>query len=146
MKDDLKRIVNGLKRNEPELREPEKLTEDIMLAIQQEEQERSSLYPMKSNRLPRLILFQRLLTAASVCLFLMFGVEQYMVVDKVNQLEQQNRSVTYFSYAQFTSRIVRSGIPISELQKRFPLHKKLLSATTGLNLSKLHVNFQYDKK
>ncbi len=146
MKDNLKQIVNALRRNEPELREPEKLTEDIMLAIQHEEQDRSSLHPMKSSRLPRLILLQRLLTAASVCLFLMFGIEQYMVVDKVNQLENQNRSVTYFSYAQFASRITKSGIPLAELQKRFPLSKKFLSVATRLTMRNLNINPQYNKK
>ena len=146
MKDDLNRILNVLKKSEPQLQQPEKLTEDIMLAIQHEEQERPSLRPMKSNRLPRLVLLQRLLTAASVCLLLTFGIEQYIVVDKVNQLEKHNSSITYFSYAQFASRVVRSGIPISELQKRFPLHKKLLSVSTSLALSKLHITLQYDKK
>jgi len=99
MNDDLNRILHSLKQNEPQLQQPEKLTEDIMLAIQHEEHERSSLRQVKSNRLPRLILFHRLLTAASVCLLLMFGVEQYMVVDKVNQLEKRNMSISYFSYS-----------------------------------------------
>ena len=146
MKDELYRILTLLKKSEPSLHEPEKLTEDIMSSIQDEEQERPSLRSVKSNRMPRLILFQRLLTAASVCLLLTFGIEQYMVVDKVNQLENQNSSVTYFSYTQFASRVVRSGIPISELQQRFPLHKKLLSAAAGLDLGKLHVNFKLINK
>ena len=85
---DLDQLVSGLRQKEPVLKDPDELTDRIMMAIRN--------VPRVSGQAPRqnrLIMLQRLLAAASVCLFLVFGYEQYFVVDKIGKLEMQNAAI-----------------------------------------------------
>lgn len=85
---ELDRLVSGLHRKEPVLRDPEELTDKIMLAIQ-----KVPRVPVQSSRKHGVIILQRLVAAASIVLFLVFGFEQYRVVDKVGKLEMQNAAI-----------------------------------------------------
>jgi hypothetical protein len=73
------RMMEQARRYKPELNDPEGLTDDIMAATGRQTR--------KKVVVP--VLWQRLLAAASVALVLVFGYEQYSVVDKVSTLEIQ---------------------------------------------------------
>ena len=86
--------IAGIRRREPILKNPEGLTEDIMKAIREDAKDTNFKITEKSRKFPVIILLQRLLAAASVCLFLVFGYEEYIVVDKISRLEQQNAAIS----------------------------------------------------
>jgi hypothetical protein len=88
------RLIAALRSKEPVLKDPEELTGNIMEAILKKIEIRTApVIPVeKSNR--QLTIILRLLAAASVCLFLIFGYEQYVVVDKIGKLEIQNASIS----------------------------------------------------
>ena len=73
-------LLKKIQQWEPVLDNPQELTESIMLSISQEEQ--NSL-----NNNSRFKVLVRFLTAAVVALLLTLGVEQYMVLNKVQLLE-----------------------------------------------------------
>ena len=87
-KQDIKRLTSFLHRKEPVLRNPEALTDDIMQRIGMDASKSRRIFEPHS-----LIIFKRLLAAASVCLFLVFAYEQYIVVDKIGRLEKQNAGI-----------------------------------------------------
>jgi len=86
--------IAGLRRMEPILENPEGLTEDIMKAIREDSTEIRHNITEKSGRLPGIIILRRLLAAASVCFFLVFGYEEYIMVDKISRLEKQNAAIS----------------------------------------------------
>ena len=98
------RLVDGkiaaLRNRKPILKDPEGLTEDIMNAIREISQENNSGKAEKTGKLPVIIMLRRLLAAASVCLFLLFGYEEYVVVDKISLLEKQNAAISKSSQYQ----------------------------------------------
>lgn len=85
---ELDRLVSGLRRKEPALKDPEELTDKIMTAIQKMPRVQG-----QSSRQHGMVMLKRLLAAASICLFMVFGYEQYLVVDKVGKLEMQNSAI-----------------------------------------------------
>lgn len=91
---DYERLVSGLREKEPRLSDPEGLTDHIMQAIQQKAGGTGhDRHPEKKS--PRaLTVAIRILAAASVCLFLTLGYEQYIVVAKIGQLERQNATIS----------------------------------------------------
>jgi hypothetical protein len=92
------RLVEGLitkvRSREPILNNPEGLTDDIMNSIREIPKPDTSNITEKSGKLKAIIIVRRLLAAASVCLFLLFGYEEYVVVDKISHLEKQNAAVS----------------------------------------------------
>ena len=98
------RLVDGkiaaIRNREPILKDPEGLTEDIMNAIRENPMQNNFDNPEKPGKLPVIIVLRRLLAAASVCLFLLFGYEQYVVVDKISRLEKQNAAISRSSQYQ----------------------------------------------
>ncbi len=78
-------VISALQSTEPILSEPHILTDKIMMEIANEQPELSD----KSNRARILVWSQKLIAAASVCLFLTFGFEQYIVVNKIVALENK---------------------------------------------------------
>jgi len=82
------RLFETLKKAEPTLKNPEVLTNSILSKIENLEQESPVPNTAVKSGPPKLSpLFVRLLAAASVCLLLVLGVEQYKVVTKVRSLE-----------------------------------------------------------
>ncbi len=68
---------------EPILTDGHELTSNIIAAINMEEQ-----YPMKGKiRFITISFIQRSLAVASVIIIMIFGIEQYIVIHKVTQLE-----------------------------------------------------------
>ena len=92
------RMVAGkiatLRRREPVLEDPAGLTESIMNSIGDGSAGNLLQTIPKTGKLPAIIIMQRLLAAASVLLILLFGYEQYVVVDKIGRLEKQNAAVS----------------------------------------------------
>lgn len=87
-------LIAAVRNRTPILKNPEGLTENIMKAIQIRSHENHFRMTEKSGKSPVITFLQRLMTAASVCLFLVFGYEQYLVVDKISRLEKQNATIS----------------------------------------------------
>lgn len=110
-------ILDLLRNSEPALKEPEGLTEAIMAEIT----------PGAVHRqVPALFLLQRLLAAASVALVLLFGYEQYVVVEKVSTLEKQFSEIksdprySYTLYFGSSGNLSKAGISLPDLKKLIP--------------------------
>ncbi|NOX47122.1 MAG: hypothetical protein GXO89_09120 [Chlorobi bacterium] len=78
-------------KKEPKLRNPESLTNSILTAIEDTGQIPKS--NTKNQKTIRLI--TRTLAAASISLMMIFGVEQYIVIHKITELENQVSQVSY---------------------------------------------------
>ena len=113
-------VLELVRRLEPVLQHPDEVTDNIMAAL---------LKPTQKTPVVPLLL-QRLLAAASVALFLLFGYEQYHVVKKVSALELQfteTRADSRYSdplRLASTIDINKAGISFSEIER-------LLSAEKG---------------
>ena len=113
-------LMEMVRRSEPVPRNPGEITDNIMSAILKCPQKTPVVW----------LLFQRLLAAASVALFLLFGYEQYNVVKKVSALEMQftviNADSRYSGPLRLASTfdISKAGVSFSEIER-------LLSAGNG---------------
>jgi hypothetical protein len=87
-------LVSALRNRKPVLKNPEGLTDDIMKAVHELSADDKTDKSVKSRQLPAIIMLRRLLAAASVCLFLVFGYEEYVVVEKISQLEKQSSAIS----------------------------------------------------
>jgi hypothetical protein len=88
-------LIDRIRRREPVLRDPDGLTDNIMAMLGDKKTAR--LTTSDRQRGKAIIIIQRLLAAASVCLLLVFGYEEYVLVDKISRLEKQNASIAQFS-------------------------------------------------
>ncbi len=106
-------VMKLVRRSEPVLRDPEELTSNIMAFIPER--------PEKTFTIP--LLLTRLLVAASVATFFLFGYEQYDIVKKVSSLEVQFSEIRsdsrYADLLQLTStvNISKAGISFSEIEQ-----------------------------
>ncbi len=83
-----KKITALISQKEPVLANPQKLTNDILDTLDELEPE------MQSVRFRIFNTAKRILAAASVCLIIVFGYEQYIIIDKMIKLEEQMSAVT----------------------------------------------------
>lgn len=90
-------LSGSLREKEPTLSDPSLLTENIMLGINQIVEKKST---HTSIVFFTSINIQRFLAAASICLFLIFGYEQYRILSKINQLEMNNQNIGMGQQAQ----------------------------------------------
>jgi hypothetical protein len=100
-------LIAAVRKKQPVLNNPEELTEDIMIAIREIPQESKSINTDKPVEFRGIIILRRLLAAASVCLFLVFGYEEYVVVDKISRLEKQNTAISESSQYQSALQVKR---------------------------------------
>jgi hypothetical protein len=84
--------LTGLLREEPELINPDNLTNEILSTIENVDQIPAAQTGSASRKIIRLV--SRSLAAASVLLIVIFGIEQYIVVDKISRLETFASSVS----------------------------------------------------
>ena len=89
----LLKLANTLKENEPTQKNASSLTESIMLEINKETESKPV---KKQNTIFTSLNFQRLLAAASICLLMIFGIEQYRVLDKIEKSETANSSISNY--------------------------------------------------
>jgi hypothetical protein len=129
------REVMGLvRRSGPVLRSPDELTDNILSAIQQG--------PQKTAVVP--LFFQRLLTAASVALFLLLGYEQYGVVSKLAALETkftETREDSRYSDLQRLATaydINRAGLSFSEIERLISTVNKTSALTFSSNKKQMN--------
>jgi hypothetical protein len=80
-----------LAQKEPKLRNHESLTNSILTAIEDIDQ-----IPEPNTKNQKIIrLITRTLAAASISLMMIFGIEQYIVIHKITELENQVSQVSY---------------------------------------------------
>ena len=87
-------VLSSISTHQPVLSDPEGLTESILNTIQ----DPGDLIPEPdpNNAIVRsLPMIEKILLAASIALLVVFGYEQYIVVDKVLQLEQKMSDTQY---------------------------------------------------
>ncbi len=81
-------VLNKIREHEPELSDPVSFTEEVLTSIGDPSARVENNASSKSKTIS-LHSIQRLLVAASVCLFVIFGIEQYVVVNKIQKLEKK---------------------------------------------------------
>jgi hypothetical protein len=118
-------VMHLVRRLEPVLRNPDELTDNIMFAIQQSpdkiNHKANSEKHIANGEKRTAKNLQRLLAAASVALFLLFGYEQYGVVKKVTEVEIKfSATMADSCYSDLqrlapTFDISRAGISFSEI-------------------------------
>ncbi len=82
-------LITHIRDFEPELSDPSGLTDDIMDALHDSESEKE----VKHLTIFQNKIFRWSISAAAVILFSLFAFEQYLVLDKINQLETQYQNV-----------------------------------------------------
>lgn len=90
----VKTVISVLQQNEPELKDPDGLTENILSAIAKDNSAEVTGKVHNLIKTPVLLLVRRVLAAASVCIFLSFSYEQYIVMKKISVLEKQNTAIS----------------------------------------------------
>jgi hypothetical protein len=100
--------IAGIRHMEPILENPEDLTENIMKAISGSSKENIFKITGKRGKLPFIIILQRLLAAASVCLFMVFAYEEYILVDKISLLEKQHAAISQIPQYQSTLKMQKA--------------------------------------
>lgn len=99
-------IMTALEKSKPLLKDPEGLTENIMAGIGQSRP--ASGNGNKASNIRVMMLVRRMLAAASVCLFLSFSYEQYIVMKKISVLEKQNTAISRSEPYQTTLKIKKA--------------------------------------
>ncbi len=141
----VQRIIR-LAQKEPNLENPENLTNSILAAIDDVKQ-----IPEQNNNIakPKIIqLIRRTLAAASISLMLIFAIEQYIVFDKISKLEEYVSEVPNLYKNRSIKNIFRynSGIQIESFNKlfnkenRLAFHRKLKTRISMARLSALAMN------
>jgi len=125
--------IAGIRQREPILENPEGLTEDIMSAIRENKKANPAVIIEKPVKSAVLTLAIRLMAAACVCLFLLFGYEEYIVVNKISRLEKQNSAISQSSRYQVALqldkavKIIASDPEMLNQYKEIKSRKMLLS-------------------
>jgi hypothetical protein len=105
-------LVNRIHNYIPVLNDPSGLTDDILVAIGDQETSVKQKRRNHSLVLFKNLYFRRALSAAAIILFAVFGIEQFLVLDKINRLEGQyqqiskNRNISN-DFQMYTSRETR---------------------------------------
>jgi len=89
-----KNVFRTISNTQPVLKNPKKLTEDILRNLDISPSDNSNRTNRNKSQAQVLQMFQHFLVAASILLLAVFGIEQYLVVDKVIKLEQKMLKVT----------------------------------------------------
>jgi len=84
-----KNVFRTISNTQPVLKDPKKLTEDILRNLDNYLSDDSNRTNNNRSQAQVLQMFHRFLVAASILLLAVFGIEQYLVVDKVIKLEQK---------------------------------------------------------
>jgi len=131
----VEKLIAEVRGREPVMKNPEELTEDIMNAIQGIPAGSGSVRIKKTTELPAVIILRRLLAAASVCLFLVFAYDEYVVVDKISSLEKQCSAISHSSQYQ-------AALNVKTVMNVLTLHPQLInqyleSKTKKINLQTL---------
>jgi hypothetical protein len=143
-------IIRSLQKNEPVLQDANGLADIIMEAVSNVTS--SEQNPIKSSR--AISMAVRLLAAATVSLFIVLGIEQYMVLDKIQTLESRLENTSpkrtllsqdYFAYQLLNSRPSEGGYSLEFIDNihKGGLRQKILVAR--LSSTKYRRYAQYSK-
>lgn len=86
-------VVKRIADFEPVLKDPASLTNDIMKGLPDADKAPETTKKITPVSIFKSIHLRRALSAAAIILFAVFGVEQYLVLDKINRLETQYQNV-----------------------------------------------------
>lgn len=129
-------FIAGLKKQEPVLKEPEALADSIMHSVNRKVQE-------TDRRLQPITLAIRMMAAAIIALFLTLGVEQYMVLSKVQQLESNMNTLpkepSYSKNLISQAKLIDIGLLINSEKEKARLHK----LSSFINNGSGNLNFTY---
>ena len=129
---------------EPILEDGDELTTNIMAALDVEEQ-----YPGKGKKRSKTIsIIQRSLAVASVIIIMIFGIEQYIVIHKVTQLEikvsnivKEDRNLALGSFVNYNIAMMLPEIDKIRIEKQPLKQEKNLGAKIMLSrLGALAIN------
>lgn len=107
-------------QNEPILKNPMALTNSILEAIENEDTSNGIIH--KQSKLIQL--FKRTLAAASISLLVIFGVEHYMVFDKISRLEASNTIIAKESKKERKTQFQFASISMEQIQQYKNLFKE----------------------
>jgi hypothetical protein len=124
--------IAGLRRREPVLQNPEGLTDDIMKAIRVDLKENHIKIAEKSGKYRGIIILRQLLAAASVCFFLVFGYEEYIVVNKISNLEKQHATISQSSQYQ-------AALKLKQAMSILASHPEMLNQYKELKTRKINL-------
>jgi len=108
-------MVIEMVRKEPFLNNPEDLTAHILEAIEKEEQVLVQKTSWLNNN--GFLIARNLLAAASICLMIVFGTEQYQVFDKTTKMETWLSQVPGNEYNGNFRNIVRYNTSFNDLKE-----------------------------
>lgn len=125
-------LMASLRKREPILKDPEGLTEEIMNAIRDNPARKVRDINKKARELPAIIILRRLLAAASVCLLLVFGYEEYVVVEKISRLEKQSSAISRSSQYQ-------AALNLKKIMTLLTLNPQMINQYPGFKTTKIDI-------
>jgi hypothetical protein len=131
----LDQLIAKLRYSEPVLHDPEKLTEKILYETGRLKKRKPMIPPGGRTFIVPFITVQRILTAASICLLIVFGAEQYHVVRKINILEQQNAASRIPDHPGIASRIAQGERTLPFLRSKLTGRTKKFLFTPELTIN-----------
>ncbi|NQU31915.1 MAG: hypothetical protein HQ521_01665 [Bacteroidetes bacterium] len=142
------RIIR-LMQHEPYLSNPDDLTNNILDAIEEVDQ----IPHLEKSNTKIIRIVRRLLAAASVLIIIIFGIEQWVVIDKVSRLEKyasnaqtENRNISYETLISFnTGMQFNTGYEIVINKFVNPAHQQLDTRIMIARLSAIPLR-QFDKQ
>ena len=135
--------IIGKMRQEPILVDADELTESILAGIDEEEQ-----YSNLGKKRTTISIIQRSLAVASVITMLIFGIEQYIVIHKVTQLEtkvsniaQEKSNIGLGSFVNYNIAMMLPDLEMIRIEKfTFKQENKLRAKIMLSRLGALAIN------
>ncbi|MBE0648485.1 MAG: hypothetical protein IH596_11955 [Bacteroidales bacterium] len=122
-----------LRKSEPRLEDPREIPDKVMQSIKDLSHGKTDEIPAQASPIRYLTYAQRLLTAASVCLLILYGVEEFIIVRKMNTLETHTASFKVEPANTLSKILVKNNLTIQSLQQRFPGRLKFFAAKQYLS-------------
>lgn len=85
-------LISSVKNTEAELKDPASLTEDILSVLPDKNGEENSMRSGVGRSTLQHVMFRRLIAAAAILLFSVFTYEQFIILDKLNRLEESRQN------------------------------------------------------
>lgn len=128
-------FLNVLRKNEPELTDDVEIPDKVMQSIKDLPQFIPKGETFQSSPIRYLTYAQRWLTAASVCLLILYGIEEFIIVKKMNTLEAHAASFNIEPSSTSYRRLAKNRLTVLLLEQRFPSLLKFFPAKQFLSQS-----------
>jgi len=125
-------LLASVRNRKPILKDPEGLTEDIMSTIRDNPARKEQDIKKKDRELRAIMILRRLLAAASVCLLLVFGYEEYVVVEKISQLEKQSSAISRSTQYQ-------AALNLKKIMTVLTLNPQMINQYPGFKTTKIDI-------